>query len=331
MDKLRALTYFIATADEKSFAGAARRLDVSAPAVHKMIAVLETAIGSTLFQRTVRGVTLTSDGQRYLEACRGAVEDLTLADELVRPEPSRLRGQVVIGATYQLAQHVIAPALPQWRARHPDLAFDLRALARVTDPEATGVEVFVLQGWPDHPDFVQRRIANTPVFVYASPGYWAGFGLPRDPSELEKHNCLMLRNPVGTAIDLWEFGRGDERRSVAVSGWLVSNHRDVLLDAALAGEGVGRFVPLSLGDHVRAGRLVPALLDWRMLASAPIDLLYRPEYRRTPRVRATIEFLTQLFAKAASADDFSSGRLAADKPSWYRLRYARASAAIKHR
>ena len=161
---------------------------------------------------------------------------------------------------------------------------------------------------------------------------FADFGIPRRPADLARHNCLSLRNPVGIVVDLWEFVRGDESESVAVSGWLISNHRDILLDSALNGFGVGRFGPLSLGNHLRTGRLVPVLLDWKTLASAPINLLYRPNQRRAPLVRHAIDYLSALFERdRVAGTDLSFARLAADRPAWYGTRFARASTAVKSR
>ena len=84
MDKLRALQYFIAAAEERSLSGAARRLDISVPAVSKLISSLENTLGTSLFDRTVHGLTLTSGGEIYLEACQPLLDQLATADEALR-------------------------------------------------------------------------------------------------------------------------------------------------------------------------------------------------------------------------------------------------------
>jgi LysR family transcriptional regulator for bpeEF and oprC len=328
MDKLRALQYFVAAAEERSFSGAARRLEVSVPAIAKLITSLERNLGAALFDRTAHGLTLTADGYGYLETCQPLLEQLAAADEVVSGAAARPRGTLVIGAPPFLAQHCILPALPRFHARYPDIQLDIRIVHRPADADAGAVDVFVLLGWPEHPDLVHRRIGRTRFLVCAAPAYWAAHGIPQRPKDLERHVCLLFRGPEGTVLDLWQYERGEEKESAAVKGWLISNHRDVILDAVIAGEGIARMSDLTIRTHLHAGRLVPVLLDWETKDAPPINLLYRPSHRRTPRVRLFIEFVTDLFRRLeAEREDRFTSQLAAERPSWYGRRYGRASAA----
>ncbi len=102
MDKLRALQYFIAAAEERSFSRAARRLDVSVPAVHKLVNSLERDLGALLFDRSTQGLKLTAGGERYLEACQPLLAQMTAADQLVSGEATRPKGTLVVGAHPEL-------------------------------------------------------------------------------------------------------------------------------------------------------------------------------------------------------------------------------------
>jgi DNA-binding transcriptional LysR family regulator len=137
-----------------------------------------------------------------------------------------------------------------------------------------------------------------------------------------------MRNPAGILIDLWEFARGEEKESVAVNGWLCTNGREVLLHAVLAGEGVGRFTELTTREHVAAGRLVPVLQDWEVQGGPPVNLLYRPGQRRTPRVRLFVEFVTSLL-REREADGLQ--RLFPERPLWHRRGLGRASSILRTR
>jgi DNA-binding transcriptional LysR family regulator len=99
--------------------------------------------------------------------------------------------------------------------------------------------------------------------IIGAPAYWAAHGIPQHPRELELHTCLLMRNPAGILIDLWEFQRGNETASVAVSGWQCSNGRELLLDALLTGEGIARFNQLTTRAHLQSGRVMPVLLIGR--------------------------------------------------------------------
>jgi DNA-binding transcriptional LysR family regulator len=331
MDKLRALQYFAAAAADRSMSAAARRLGVSTPAIAKMITALERSLGTVLFARTVRGLALTADGESYLEACQPALAQLAAADEAVGGSVTRYRGTVVIGTPPYIGQHCILPALSAFHARYPEIQVDIRVMQLLAEDPARlagAVDVFVLHGWQEEADFVRRRLAQNRLLVCASPAYWAAHGVPRRPRDLERHPCVLWRNVAGTVLDLWKFERGGETESVKVSGWLVTDHRDAMLDATLAGDCVARLADLTSREALRSGRVVPVLLDWEALDAPRIDLFYRPAHRRIPRVRLVIDFLTALFRdlEAERARDIAPPP-PTDRPSWMRRRLRRTSAA----
>jgi DNA-binding transcriptional LysR family regulator len=138
-----------------------------------------------------------------------------------------------------------------------------------------------------------------------------------------------MRNPAGILIDLWEFERDGERAAVTVGGWLSSNDREVVLDAALAGEGVGRFNQLTTRGHLQSGRLVAALPDWQVIGGPPVNVLFRPNQRRTPRVRLFVEFVTTLVQAAAAGDPAVGSTALAERPHWHRRGYGRASTVLR--
>jgi DNA-binding transcriptional LysR family regulator len=326
MDKLRALTYFLACADEGSFAGAARKLEVSGPAIHKLIALLEADVGVRLFERSVRGLVLTTDGLAYLEACRPMLAELDAFEETLRRSGQRPAGTLVIAAHSQLALHLLLPALPRFHFRFPDIQIDIRVIHRLTDEDAQIADVFVLHGWPEASDLVHRQLGHSRALVIGAPEYWAARGIPKHPRDLEHHTCVLMRNPAGILIDLWEFHRGAEKVAVRVGGWLSSSGREIVLDRVLAGEGIARLNQLTTRAHLRTGRLVPVLADWDVQGGPPINVLFRPSQRRTPRVRVFVDFLVALLDEIESDGDRSAAR-----PHWHRAGYVRASSVLKAR
>lgn len=326
MNKLRALQYFVASAEAGSLTAAARTLQVSVPAVQKLVTSLERDLGVKLFSRSRQGLRLTASGAGYLESCRPLLAELATMDEAVSRSVHRPSGTLVIGLHAQLAHHLVLPALPEFHRLYPEIQVDLRVINRVTDADAEAVDVFLLHGWPESQDLVHRRLGHSKTFIAASPEYWQAHGVPVHPADLERHVCLVMRNPAGILIDLWDFARGDDKVSVAVNGWLCTNGREVLLHAVLAGEGVGRFTELTTREHVAAGRLVPVLQDWEVHGGPPVNLLYRPSQRRTPRVRLFIEFVTTLL-REREADGLQ--RLFPERPLWHRRGPGRASSILR--
>ena len=329
MDKLRALQYFAAAAEDRSMSAAARRLGVSTPAIAKLLTALERSLGTVLFDRTTRGLALTADGESYLEACQPALARLAAADDVIAGSATRHRGTVVVGTPPFLGQHCILPALSRFHARYPDIQIEIRVVHRLTEDLASAVDVFVLTGWQEDVDLVRRHLAQSRFVVCASPAYWAAHGIPRRPSDLERHVCVLWRNFDGMVHDLWNFERKGEAESAKITGWLVTDHRDIMLDAALAGDGVARLADLTSRAVLRSGRLVPVLLDWEGLEAPRVDLWYRPAHRRIPRLRLVIDFLTGLFRELEAERMGESAEPPLSKrPRWVGRHYRRTSAAV---
>ena len=124
------------------------------------------------------------------------------------------------------------------------------------------------------------------------------------------HVCFAFRNPEGTVIDLWRYQRDGVEEAITVSGWLMSNRRDVNLDAVPAGEGVARISDLSAQAHLASGQLVPVLLDWEIQDASPVNLLTR----RTTRIRVFIDFVTALFRDLEAAREHGVIARPGDRP-----------------
>lgn len=330
MDKLRAIQYFVAAVEAGSLAGAARQLDVSVPAVQKLIGALEKTLGSSLLERSAQGVRPTVAGSEYMDCCRPLLAELEAAEHAIKLTAKCPRGTLAIATHEQLAHHILLPALPRFRARFPEIQIDFRTVHRITDADAQSADILLLQGWPEGTqDFVHRRLDMTRALIVASPDYWAARGIPQEPDDLIRYECLTLRNQAGIAIDLWDFMRGEEKRSVKVNGWLITNAREVLIDCLLRSQGVARVTEATSRTYLQTGRLIPVLLDWAVQGGPPTNLLYRANARRNPLARLFIEFVTQLLQEHDAEGKFLAQQPSAERPAWHRRGYSRASAAIR--
>lgn len=333
MNKLKAIEYFRASCEAGSFAQAAQRLEVSVPAVQKMVSALEESLGFALLERGARGVRPTPAGSDYLDRCRTLLlelDELTQAERALRGASERANGTLAIAAHPQLAHQVLLPAMPRFHAMHPEVDIDFRTVNRISDADAQTADVLLLHGWPSvPPDFVHRQINGGSSLIMASPKYWASYGVPRYPTDLAQHTCLPMRNPAGIVLDLWEFKRGDDMIQVPVRGWFTSNAREAVLDLVLAGYGVGRFTELTTRQHVQSGRLIPVLLEWEVLGGPPVNLLYRGSARQTLRVRAFIDFAMQCLRDLEPTDRPPKASPSTDLPAWHLHGYGRASATLR--
>jgi DNA-binding transcriptional LysR family regulator len=333
MNKLKAIEYFLASSEEGSFARAAQRLEVSVPAVQKMVGALEAALGFALLERGARGVRMTAAGREYLDRCRpllAELEELGHTERTLRGTSERASGTLAVAAHPQLAHQVLLPALPRFHALHPEVEIDFRTVNRLGDADALTADVLLLHGWPEvPPDYVHRQLGGTRSLIMASPAHWALHGVPQHPSELANHCCLPMRNPAGILLDLWEFQRGDELVQVPVRGWFTSNAREAVLDLVLDGHGVGRFAQLTTRGHVQSGRLIPVLLDWEVQGGPPVNLLFKGGTRRSLALRAFIDFAMQCLRDLDATANAMDAKAAADRPAWHQRGYGRASATVR--
>ena len=330
MDKLRALHYFVAAAGEGSFSAAARRFDVSVPAVTKLVSALERDLGVKLLDRSTQGLALTARGAQYLESCAPLLDQLTDVERaLAAPGAPRARS-LVVGAPPLLSRALLVPALAGWHERHPYVHIDLRTMDFLTvrDAVTRGIDILVALGWPGSVDLVQRPLAQSRLIICASPAYWRRHGMPGKPSNLASHACPLVRSAEGTVLDLWRHTRDGVVEEVAVSGWLTCASRDDVLQAVLLGQGVGRFADLSVWPFVRDGLLQPVLLDWESSDSPPFSALIRPESKRDAVVQDFVGFLLDLLLPVeAKCSQAFGARPSVVRPRWYASRPGRASKA----
>ena len=249
---------------------------------------------------------------------------MSAADALVtQADPPR--GGLVIGAHPELIQ---LPWLSRFHKRYPAIQLDVRPVNRNRLLEVSA-DVYLVHGWLDQPDLVHRRIAQARLLTCAAPSYWAEKGIPAHPRDLEHHDCLLYTNDEGTVADLWKFERDGKIESVTVSGWLISNNRRLTGVAALAGEGVVRVSDLKFWDELRAARLVPVLLDWTMLDSPPINILFAASQRHNLLLQLFCDFVAEAFRGVEAEFDAATGQRAfAARPLWHR-RNRRASTVVR--
>lgn len=336
MDRLRCLQYFVSAAQLRSFSRAARALDVSVPAVTKGVNVLERHLGVALFERSPRGLSLTPQGAAYLESARPVLQQIDEADAAVRRSDRRAEGTVVVVATQVLARLALAPALPRFLATHPRMAVDLRDnLGQSSAQALEDVDVIVALGWSDSNSgvFVARHIGVQHYVVCAAPAYWRRAGVPTHPRSLADHNCIVLRNTSGIAMDVWGFRRGAEEVSVIATGSVVASnaHRDLTVDLALAGVGVVRASRWSVLPWLESGRLETVLDDWEPTETPPLVVYFRASARRSARVRAFVDFAAEALAQAANTGARSTDPGDADRPAWLigGYRFPRASSLLQ--
>jgi len=304
MDRLQAMKVFARVVDEGGFAAAARALDMSPPVVTRLVADLERHLGTRLLQRTTRKLALTDAGQSYLERVRAILFDIEDAEASTAASTRELRGTVHVLVPPVLATYVLAPLVPQWRARHPQLLLDIAtddfASSRV---DGFDVTLMVLPEGADS-NIVARALFQGEAIVVASPAYLERMGMPRQPSDLAAHQYLRdsgmaVRVQSGRKLCLRHLRGEAPDCEVDTSVVLQSISIDLLLRAALDGMGVTVMARLLVEPYLASGALVHVLPDWIFSRYTVYAAL--PSRRMMPaRAKAFLDFVTEHVSQAVA-------------------------------
>jgi len=291
------MNVFVAVAEEQGFAGGARRLGVSPPAVTRAIAVLEERLGVKLFNRTTRFVRATDAGARYLESARRILAEADEADEAAAGAHAIPRGQLAVTAPVLFGNLFVMPGIVEFLNRYPDVSISALFLDRVVNLLEEGLDVGVRIG--ELPDSTMRAIPVGFVrrVVCASPRYLKRHGEPREPGELA-HHAIVAASPVSPAID-WRFGAGKQSITTKVRPRLSVTSNDAAIHAALLGFGATRLMSYQVANHLTAGRLKRVLATYEP-PPLPIHVVHLEGRQASAKVRGFVDLLVgRLRAEAA--------------------------------
>ncbi|MCC6473850.1 MAG: LysR family transcriptional regulator [Burkholderiales bacterium] len=292
MQDLERMAIFARVVETKSFSAAARRLNLSKSLVSKQVTLLEKSVGARLLNRTTRAMSLTEAGAACYEHCARIVEELEEARLAVGRLHSEPRGLLRISASVAFGTLHIAPALPEFLSRHPEVSIDMAVSDRFVDLADEGYDLAVRIAKEPAQLLVARRLAPVNRKICATPGYFARHGEPRTPEDLARHNCLTYThfNPQ----DLWLLRGPAGEISVPASGNLRLNDDEALSQAVLGGLGVALLPTFIVGKDIQTGRLRAVLSDYVPL-ERHIYAVYLPNRQLTAKVRVFIDYLLKRF------------------------------------
>lgn len=291
MDRLESMTTFVRIVDAGSLSAAGRLLRLSLPAVSRQLAALETRLGVELIRRTTRRIALTETGTIYYQACRRILAEVDEADDAASGLHGEPRGTLVVDGPGTFGHLYLAPLVPRFLARHPELQLNLRLNDRLVDSIEERTDLLVRVGRvPDSTTLVARRLAEHPRVVCASPGYLARSKRPTRPDELAQHECILLS--LLSTPDRWELRANGESVTVHVRGRVLINDGAAMRKAALADGGV-IFAPSWLvADDVRSGSLEVLLPGWTGPV-VPVHALYARHRSASAKVRVLVSELSR--------------------------------------
>ncbi|MCB1487377.1 MAG: LysR family transcriptional regulator [Bauldia sp.] len=288
MDRLAAMRTLVQVIDAGSFSGAARHLRVGQPAISKTINRLEAELGVRLIARTTRGLSATDAGQRFYERAVRAIEEADEAEIAARNADTGLSGRLRVSMPVTFGRMHVIPLMPDFLALHPALQLDLVMDDQTTDLVEEGVDLALRLGPQPDSSLAGRTIASRRRVVVGTPAYFALSGTPEHPSDLERHEAIVLSIERGPLA--WTFARRAESVRIAPSGRVRVSAAEGVRAAVLAGLGYTIGSEWGFGRDLAEGRVREVLTAWSL---PPVDLwaLYPGGRQASARARAFVAFV----------------------------------------
>ena len=305
-------------AQTRNLTQAARRLGISKASVSTRLRDLERVVGMSLVRRTTRSVTLTAAALQLVDDTQASFARIEQSLEQAKDLAGKPRGLLRISAPVALGRQRIAPSVPDFLRRYPEIRLELDLSDRFVNVTQEGFDLAVRHARSIPDTYIARVLCESRSLLMASPEYLQRRGIPEHPTDLARHDCLLyLRDGPAQS---WSFAfekagsrKRGERINVPVGGPFKANNSEVLRAAIVGGLGIGLLPDFSLlpdtsaesgqllGSSVESASMVPVLPDWRPVGFFG-DRIYaiRPGGVRASRaVECAIEHLRQVFAEEA--------------------------------
>ncbi|MBE8715723.1 LysR family transcriptional regulator [Cellvibrio polysaccharolyticus] len=288
MDNLGALNVFLRAAEMRSFTLAGQKLGISASAVSKAIVRLETRLGVRLFHRSTRTINLTPEGVLFMERCRRIVCELESAEAELSQTQGVPKGKLRISlpsiGTFFMAK------LTAFKRMYPDIQLDIDYSDRLVDVIEEGFDAVIRSGEPADSRLMARRIGSCRKVLVGSPLYFERKGTPRQPQDLNNHDCLLYRYPGTGKLAAWPVGGVED--GIILKAGMVTNTLDPQICFAESGLGIACVPELAVRRQLQQGSLVTILDDFNHDPMV-FNILWPSGRHLSPRIRVFVDFIVE--------------------------------------
>lgn len=284
---LKNLDLFIRVAALGAIGRAGAEFGLSATNASQRIQILETEIGVKLLHRTTRAVSLTPDGEVFLEHAKRILDDVEEARSVMSRNTKTVQGSLRVTVSASFGRSHVVPFIPEFLKLFPDVQLEINFSDTVFDIVEQGYDLAFRMGELAPSSLLAQKVDENPLVLVASPDYLERCGAPQIPTDLTKHACI----PFGRTRAWKMKGRNEEVYDVPVGGRVSVNLGDAIGEWVLAGLGIGQASLWHAGPDIRAGRLIQVLPQYRVWPETKIWSV-RPAGRVMPvRVRTFIDFM----------------------------------------
>ena len=288
----------VAVVEAGSFSAAGNRLNLSPSAVSRSISRLESAFQVRLLERTTRRLNLSPTGREVFQLCSRMLESARLAANAAQVDTGSVSGLLRIAAPKAFSKQVLAPLVFRFMQQYPQVSMHFKVVDHFIDPVSDEVDVVFSISEQAVAGLVARTLADSRLFICASPEYLAMQGTPDTPQQLKDHQCIGFGEDPGDYS--WEFHCEDQKVTVVISGPIAVNHSEIRRQAALNGLGIAVFPEFTVTEYLLRGELIRVLPQWQLRDKYQGKIMM--QYTRSKYIpnqqRVFVDYIQQSFARA---------------------------------
>ncbi len=300
MDRIDLFRTFVRVVECASFTRAADMLGMPRSSVSAAIQDLEGRVGARLLHRTTRRVTPTQDGVAFYDRCLRLIDDVEETEGLFRQTSAGPSGLLRIDVPGRIGRLIIAPALPDFFARYPDIEIGLGVTDRAVNLVEDSIDCVLRVGPLADSGMIARSIGELTLINVASSDYLARHGIPAKPADLHTHRAVRYASPSSGRVEDWEWVEDGAKKTITMSGSVAVNSAEAYIACCLAGLGLIQIPAYDVKAHLAAGELIEVMPDHRA-ESMPMTLLYPHRQHLSRRLQVFADWLAELLGREVLA------------------------------
>ncbi|MBB5428479.1 DNA-binding transcriptional LysR family regulator [Paraburkholderia sp. JPY158] len=292
---------FIRIVDTNSFTRAAESLNIPRATATTIVQNLEALLGTALLVRTTRRLSITPEGAAYYERCAQILADIDEMEASIRNSTDNLTGRLRIEMPSAVASAIVLPSLDEFHALYPNLDLAIGVSNRTVDMVSEAIDCSIQLGELPDSNLVARQLGTLDQVTCASPTYLARHGTPADLDELRAHVAVNCVSPHSGRECDFDFEVDGEARKVKLNGFVQVSDEQAYLTCGLQGLGMIQPARIAAQPYLDSGLLHEVLPQWKPVPM-PVSVAYVKNRRVSPRVRAFVDWLAELFEKAGHVE-----------------------------
>lgn len=301
MDRLQLYRVFLRVVEAGSFTRAAATLDIPRSTVSTSVSTLESRLGVRLLNRTTRKVSPTQDGLAFYERCLRLIADHEELETMFRGGEAAPSGKLYVELPGRIGRLIVAPALPDFLARYPEIEIQLGVTDRAVDLVSENVDCALRVGTLPDSSLIARSLGELPLINVASPAYLERYGIPSVPEDLQSgHYAVRYASPTSGRPEPWEWREGEAVRTLMLPARVTVNSAESYIACCLAGLGVIQIPAFDVRHHLETGALREVLPGYRA-EPMPMHLVYPHRRHLSHRVQLFTDWLVQLLTPKLAA------------------------------